>query len=92
MIFLSFRRANQAHYQRKLQADAKGFRTDIERLEFLAVDWADEYEAALTRKDALGKTAIDMARRKGHMSVVAALQAAEERYVVHTFPVQSQAY
>ena len=78
--FHDFCRANQANYARKLEADAKSFRTEIERYEFLAVDWVDEYEAAVTRVDPAGLTAADLALRKCHTSVAATLQAAVERY------------
>ena len=73
------RRACNAHHLRKVEAESKAFRTEIERNEFLSVDWVDEYEAALVRKDLSGRTAMDHARANGHTAVVDALLIAEQR-------------
>ncbi len=72
-------RASQNGNLRKVEADGRSFRTEIERAEFLAVDWVDEYEAALFRKDLAGRTAVDYAARNGHTPVVEALRVAETR-------------
>jgi ankyrin repeat protein len=76
-----FDRASHACHLRRIDAESKPFRTEIERSEFLSVDWVDEYECALTRRDKRGRTAMDYAKLSGCLEAVQALQTAYQRYV-----------
>ena len=73
-------RACQANHARKLDLEAREFRTEIERAEFAAVDWVDEYESAIKRKDFLGRSALDHANRKCYFDIAKCVDACLQRY------------
>jgi ankyrin repeat protein len=87
-----FDRASHACHLRRIEAESKSFRTEIERFEFLSVDWVDEYECALVRKDKRGRTALDHAMLAGSLDAVQALQAAYQRYVMMLCGVEKPAW
>jgi hypothetical protein len=72
-------RACQANHLRHLELEAREFRTEIERAEFAAVDWVDEYESAIKRKDLLGRTALDHANRKCYFDIAKCVEASVTR-------------
>ena len=72
-------RACQANHLRKLELEAREFRTEIERAEFAAVDWVDEYESAIRRKDKSGKTALDHANRHCLFDIAKCVEASLAR-------------
>ena len=74
-----FRRACQASYIRKQEIAAREFRTEIERAEFSAVDWVDEYQSAIKRKDLSGRSALDHATRRCFVDIEKCLQASITR-------------
>jgi hypothetical protein len=55
------------------------FRTEIERTEFLAVDWVDEFEVALKRKDLTRMSAMDYASAKDYFDIAKTLIQAFDR-------------
>ncbi len=72
--------ACHAAHLRTVELASRYFRTDIERAEFAAVDWVDEYEASVTRKDFKRRVAMDMANATGNFEIAKCLMQALDRW------------